>query len=77
MGNPLVIQNQIWLILFGHDREQAERLLSDISALGQEELTCDFQTLDVQGNPFTGPVILEKSAGACFEVYRRLVEHAS
>lgn len=76
MGNPLALQNQIWLILFGHDREKTERLLSDISALDLEELTCDLQTLDVQGNPFTGPVILEKSAGACFDVYRRLVEHA-
>lgn len=76
MGNPLALQNQIWLILFGHDREKTERLLSDISALDLEELTCDLQTLDVQGNPFIGPVILEKSAGACFDVYRRLVEHA-
>ena len=75
MGNPLVVQNQIWLILFGHDREQTERLLSAVSVLGLEELTCDLQTLDVQGNPFIGPVILEKSGGACFDVYRRLVEH--
>lgn len=75
LGNPLVIQNQIWLILFGHDREQTERLLSAISVLGLDELTCDMQTLNVQGNPFTGPVILEKSGGACFDVYRRLVEH--
>ena len=75
MGNPLVLQNQIWVILFGHDREQTERLLSAVSVLGQEELICDLQTLDVQGNPFTGPVILEKSGGACFDVYRRLVEH--
>ncbi|MDM7913536.1 MAG: DEAD/DEAH box helicase, partial [Methanotrichaceae archaeon] len=75
MGNPLVIQNQIWLILFGHDREQAESLLSTTSALDLEELIYDLQTLEVQGGRITGPVILEKSAGACFDVYRRLVEH--
>ncbi|NMB85370.1 MAG: ATP-dependent RNA helicase SrmB [Methanosaeta sp. PtaB.Bin018] len=75
MGNPLVVQDQIWLILFGHDRVQTERLLSAISVFGLEELICDLQTLEVQGSRITGPVILEKSAGACFDVYRRLVEH--
>ena len=76
MGNPLVLQNQIWLILFGHNREQAEHLLSATSALDLEELIYDLQTLEVQGSRTVGPVILEKSGGACFEVYRRLVEHA-
>jgi len=76
MGGPLVLQNQIWLILSGHNREQTERLLSDISALDLEELIYDLQTLEVQGSRITGPVILEKSGGACFDVYRRLVEHA-
>jgi hypothetical protein len=76
MGNPLVLQNQIWLILFGYNKEQTERLLSDTSALDLEELTYDLQTLDVQGSRIIGPVILEKTGGACFDVYRRLVEHA-
>ncbi len=76
MGSPLVLQNQIWLILSGHNREQTERLLSAILALDLEELTYDLQTLEVQGSRTIGPVILEKSGGACFDVYRRLVEHA-
>lgn len=76
MGNPLVLQNQIWLVLYGYSSERAERLLSDVSALDLEELICDLQTLEVQGSRAIGPVILEKSGGACFDVYRRLVEHA-
>lgn len=76
MGNPLVIQNQIWLILFGYNNEQAERRLEDISALHLEEVICDLKTLDVQGSRIIGPVIMEKTAGACFNIYRRMVEHA-
>jgi len=76
MGSPLVLQNQIWLILAGHNREQTERLLSAASALDLEELIYDLKTLEVQGSRIIGPVILEKSGGACFDVYRRLVEHA-
>ncbi|MFB3764874.1 MAG: DEAD/DEAH box helicase [Methanotrichaceae archaeon] len=76
MGSPLVLQNQIWLIFSGHNREQTERLLSATSSLDLEELIYDLQTLEVQGSRTFGPVILEKSGGACFDVYRRLVEHA-
>lgn len=75
MGSPLVLQNQIWLILSGYNREQTERLLSATSALDLEELIYDLQTLEVQGSRITGPVIMEKSGGACFDIYRRLVEH--
>jgi len=76
MGSPLVLQNQIWLILSGHNKVQTESLLSAISALDLEELIYDLQTLEVQGSRIIGPVIMEKSGGACFDIYRRLVEHA-
>ncbi len=76
MGNSLVIANQIWLILYGLGKEQAEAALGAASALNLEELTYDLQTLEVQGSRIMGPVILEKTAGACFDVYRRLAEHA-
>lgn len=76
LGSPLVLQNQTWLILSGHNREQTERLLSATAALDLEELIYDVQTLVVQGSRIIGPVILEKSGGACFDIYRRLVEHA-
>ncbi|VVB71180.1 ATP-dependent RNA helicase DbpA [uncultured archaeon] len=76
MGNSLVIANQIWLILYGQGKEQAEAALGAASVLNLEELICDLQTLEVQGSRIIGPVILEKTAGACFDVYRRLAEHA-
>ena len=75
MGSPLVLQNQIWLILYGYNREKTEQLLGAASAFGLEELTYDLQTLDVQGSRIIGPAILEKTAGACFDLYKRLVEH--
>ena len=76
MGSPLVLQNQIWLILYGYNKDQAERILNGASVLRLEELIYDFQTLEVQGSRTIGPVILEKNSGACFDVYRRLMEHA-
>ena len=76
MGSPLVLPNQVWLILLGSGKEQSEAALGAASAMNLEELIYDLQTLEVQGSRFTGPVILEKIAGACFDVYRRLIEHA-
>jgi ERCC4-related helicase len=76
VGNPLVLQNQIWLNLSGHNKEQTERILSAASALDLEELIYDLQTLEVQGSRIIGPVIMEKTGGACFDVYRSLVKHA-
>lgn len=76
LGNPLVLENQVWLILYGHRKEEAERLLNAVSALGLEELYYDWQTLEGQGGKMIGPVLLDRAAGACFDVYRRLVEHA-
>lgn len=72
LENPLVIHNQIWLILYGYSHKEIDNLLQEISALGLEELIYDYQTLESR---WTG-IILEKNAGACFDVYRRLVEHA-
>lgn len=76
MGSPLVLQNQIWLILYSYSKEHAEAVLNATSSLKLEELTCDLKTLEVQGSRTIGPVILEKTVGACFDVYRRLMEHA-
>ena len=76
MGNPLVLEDQVWMILYGHGRDEAERLLAAVSALGLDELYYDWKTLDVQGDRMIGPVLLDRAAGACFDVYRRLVEHA-
>jgi DEAD/DEAH box helicase domain-containing protein len=75
LGNSLVLPDQTWLILYGYDKEEAEQLLEGVSALGWEEVFYDWQTLEAQGNRIIGPVLLDRVAGACFEVYRRLVEH--
>jgi len=75
LGNPLVLPSQTWLILYGHNREEAKRLLESASALDWEEVFYDWQTMEVQGNRVIGPVLLDRVAGACFDVYRRLVEH--
>jgi DEAD/DEAH box helicase domain-containing protein len=74
LGNPLVLPDQIWLIMFGYTREEAEELLKRASALDLEEIIYDWNTLQVPGS--LGPVLLDRVAGACFDVYRRLVEYA-
>jgi len=76
MGSPLALQSQIWLILHVQNKKQAEQLLGEADAFDLEELVYDWQTLEAQGNRIIGPVILEKTGGACFELYRRLAEHA-
>lgn len=74
LGNPLVLPDQTWLIMFGYTREEAEELLKKASALDLEEIIYDWNTLQVPGS--LGPVLLDRVAGACFHVYRRLVEYA-
>jgi hypothetical protein len=75
LGNPLVLPDQTWLLLYGYGKEEAQKLLEGVSALDWEEVIYDWQTLEVQGNRIIGPVLLDRVAGACFDVYRRLVEH--
>jgi len=75
LGNPLVLPDQTWLLLYGYGKEEAQELLEKVSALDWEEVIYDWQTLDVQGNRIIGPVLLDRVAGACFDIYRRLVEH--
>jgi DEAD/DEAH box helicase domain-containing protein len=77
LGNPLVLPDQTWLVLYGYGKEEAQKLLESASALDWQEVIYDWYTLDVQRNRIIGPVLLDRVAGACFEVYRRLVEHVS
>ena len=74
LGNPLVLPDQTWLIVFGYTKEEAEESLRRASVLDLEEIIYDWNTLQVPGN--LGPVLLDRVAGACFHVYRRLVEYA-
>lgn len=75
LGNPLVLPDQTWLLLYGHSREKAEDLLRAVSALDLEEIFYDWETLKVQGSRVIGPVLLDRVSGACFDVYRRLIAH--
>ncbi|ACX52866.1 DEAD/DEAH box helicase domain protein [Ammonifex degensii KC4] len=74
LGNPVVLPEQTWLIMYRYTREKAEELLRKASVLGLEEIIYDWDTLEVPGS--LGPVLLDRVAGACFYVYRRLVEYA-
>ncbi|MBC7260422.1 MAG: DEAD/DEAH box helicase, partial [Chloroflexi bacterium] len=76
LGNLLVLPDQTWLLLYGYGKEEAQKLLERASALDWQEVIYDWQTLEVQGNRVIGPVLLDRVAGACFAVYRRLVEYA-
>lgn len=75
LGNPLVLPDQTWLIMFGYTREEAGELLKKASVLDLEEIIYEWNTIQVPGS--LGPVLLERVAGACFYVYRRLVEYAN
>jgi len=75
LGNPLVLPDQVWLLLYGYGKKEAQELPERVSALDWEEVIYDWETLDVQGNRIIGPMLLDRVAGACFDVYRRLVEH--
>ncbi|GAB4559001.1 MAG: hypothetical protein Kow0047_04540 [Anaerolineae bacterium] len=75
LGNPLVLPDQTWLLLYGHSREKAEALLEAVSGLELEEIFYDWETLETQGSRVIGPVLLDRVSGACFDVYRRLVTH--
>ena len=77
LGNPLVLPDQTWLLLYGYTREEAEALLKAVSALDLEEVFYDWDTLEVQGNRVLGPILLDRVSGACFDVYRRLVTYVS
>lgn len=74
LGNPLVLPDQTWLILYDHTKEAAEERLREASVLDLEEVIYDWNALQVPGS--IGPVLLDRVAGACFHVYRRLVEYA-
>jgi DEAD/DEAH box helicase domain-containing protein len=74
LGNPLVLPDQTWLIMYGYTGEKAKELLEQASVLDLEEIIYDWNTLQVSGS--LGPVLLDRVAGACFYVYRRLVEYA-
>ena len=75
LDNPLVLPDQTWLLLYGYGKAETHKLLESVSALDWQEVIYDWHTLEVQGSRIIGPMLLDRVTGACFDVYRRLVEH--
>jgi superfamily II DNA or RNA helicase len=75
LGNPLVLSEQMWLLLYGYDRQQAQALLRDVSAEKLEEIIYDWWSLERSNGKYL--FLLDRSAGACFAVYQRLVNHVT
>jgi DEAD/DEAH box helicase domain-containing protein len=73
--NPVVIPDQLCLILYGQrDPDEAYRFLQQAGVADLEEVHYDWDGLRSGANNF-GLVMVDRAVGACFHVYRRLVEH--
>jgi len=73
--NPVVIPDQLCLIFYGQrDADEAHRLLQQAEIADLEEVHYDWDGLRSGVNNF-GLVMVDRAVGACFHVYRRLVEH--
>ncbi len=75
LGNPLVLSEQMWLLLYGYGRQQAQALLQAVSAEKLEEIIYDWWSLERSNGKYL--FLLDRSAGACFAVYQRLVNHVT
>ncbi|MGQ9555191.1 MAG: DEAD/DEAH box helicase [Anaerolineae bacterium] len=73
LGNPLALSDQLWLLLYGYNCDEARKLLSGISALNLEEVIYDWGTPEIPDS--LGVILLDRVAGACFDIYRRLAKH--
>lgn len=75
LDNPLVLPDHTWLLLLAYPEEEARDLLKQAAVLDLEEIIYDWGAAQIPGS--LGPVLLDRVAGACFHVYRRMVEHAA
>jgi DEAD/DEAH box helicase domain-containing protein len=75
--NRLFIPNQTYLVLSGWtDTEKTQSLLEHANVAGWEELHYDWDRLRLDLSK-GAMVILENTTGACFEAYKKLVDHAA
>ena len=75
--NPLFISNQTLLVMWGWtDEGETADLLKQVEAADWDELHYDWDRLRQNWNP-QAMVILEKSAGACFAIYKELITHVN
>ena len=75
LGNPLLLPEQGWLLLYGRDGEQLRALLKAVSAHDLEEVIYDWHTLERSNQRLL--LLLDRTAGACFSIYRRLIDHVA
>jgi len=73
LGNSLVVPDMTWLLFFGFRGEQVEMMLRAVSGLQLEEVVYSWQAHAVPDR--FGPILLDRVVGACFDVYRRLVDY--
>lgn len=71
--NPLVITSQIYLIIFNKDKKEIRKLLKTAGVYGLEEIYEDWDGIEYSSIPVF--VMLEKVSGACFYVYKKLLEY--
>jgi superfamily II DNA/RNA helicase len=76
LGNSVKISDQWFLILLGtRTAEEAYRLLAEVDTSDREELYIDTDGPELGLNSI-GIFIIERQAGACFEVWERMVKNA-
>ena len=75
-GNRVKIPNQWFLILLGaRTGDEAYRRLAEVDASDREELYIDIDGPELGLNSI-GIFVIERQAGACFEVWERMVKNA-
>jgi DEAD/DEAH box helicase domain-containing protein len=74
-GNRVRIPDQWFLILLGaHTEEEAYRRLAEVDASDREELYVDVDGPELGMNSI-GTFVIERQAGACFEVWERMAKN--
>jgi superfamily II DNA/RNA helicase len=72
--NPLFIPNQTYLVMYGwKDADSTRQLLRATKTEDWEELLYDWDRFNLDSN--IAMVILEDTTGACFAVYKELVDY--
>ena len=76
LGNWVKIPDQWFLILLGvRTGEEAYRRLGEVDASDREELYVETDSLELGLNSI-GAFVIERQAGACFEVWERMMKNA-
>lgn len=75
LGNPLILPEQMWLLLYGYERERVWPLLQSVSAEKLEEVIYDLWSLERHNGKLL--FLLDRAGGACFALYQKLVNYGT